>query len=296
MTAKSTSIAIDEIIAGRERGSHEQPTHYRQVMTFFGVYARPAGKAIPVAAVVKLLVELNAEASSVRSSISRLKSRGVLVPRMTAAGTGYAIADNLEPHMKAGDERIFAPRATSVNDPWLLISFSVPERERHQRHRIRIGLNRLGFGTVGSALYIGPVRLRIEVEEYIREHGLWDYVELFTCQPSEHVDLRTKLARWWDLDALGKEYQDFVTPYQPEAIRWRNLVRDGAVDAEDAFRAYIPMLTQWRRLPYLDPGLPIEFLPDNWIGISARKVFSDLHRLLAPLASRHVAMATGQPD
>ena len=30
-----------------------------------------------------------------------------------------------------------------------------------------------------------------------------------------------------------------------------------------AFEVYVPMLTEWRRLPYLDPGLPLELLPDG---------------------------------
>ncbi|MFC4520204.1 PaaX family transcriptional regulator C-terminal domain-containing protein [Cupriavidus pinatubonensis] len=282
-------IAIDEIIAGRKHGSHEQPTHYRYVLTLFGIYGRPAGKVIPVAAVVRLLAELDSEPSSVRSSISRLKTKGVLVSKKTASGSGYALSEGLEPHMQAGDERIFSPRPMGIGDSWLLVSFSVPESERQNRHKIRFGLARMGFGTVGAGLYIGPARLQADAVEYIREHELWDYVELFVCQPSGLGDLQAKVSRWWDLESLGREYQEFADTYQAEVIKWQSYLREGTATAQDAYKLYVPMVTHWRRLPFLDPGLPLELLPTNWIGITARKIFSDLHRLLNPLAAQYFA-------
>ena len=281
------SIAIDEIIAGREHGSNEQPTHYRYIFTFFGIYGRPAGKVLPVAAIVRLLSELECEPSSVRSSISRLKSKGVLVSKKTASGNGYALSENLESHMRVGDERIFSPRPMGVSDSWLLVSFSVPESERQNRHKIRVGLARIGFGTVGAGLSIGPARLEADVVEYIREHQLWSYVELFVCQPSGLGDLQAKVSRWWDLDSLSKEYQAFVDSYQDESTKLQNSFRNGSISTRDAFRLYVPLVTHWRRLPYLDPGLPLELLPANWVGVVARKVFSDLHRLLSSLAAQH---------
>lgn len=283
----NSSIAIDEIIAGREHGTNEQPTHYRYIFTFFGIYGRPAGKVIPVAAIVRLLAELECEPSSVRSSISRLKSKGVLESKKSAAGNGYALSESLELHMRVGDERIFSPRPMGVSDPWLLVSFSVPESERQNRHKIRVGLARIGFGIVGAGLYIGPARLEADAVEYIREHQLWSYVELFVGQPSGLGDLQAKVSRWWDLNSLSKEYQEFVDSYQSEATKWQNNLRHGSVTPCDAFRLYVPLVTHWRRLPYLDPGLPLELLPANWVGIVARRVFSDLHRLLSSLATQH---------
>lgn len=279
--------AIDEIVAGRDHGAQEQPTRYRLVMTFFGIYGRPAGKVIPVAATVRLLADLESEPSSIRSSISRLKAKGVLISKKTASGNGYALSEALEPHMLAGDERIFSPRPMALSDDWLLVSFSVPESERHKRHRLRAGLSRIGFGTVGAGLCIGPARLQDELAEYIREHDLWDYVEFFVCQPSGLGDLQSKVARWWDLDELGLEYQSFVDSFQAECGRWQAHVRNGTASPKEAFKLYIAIVTHWRRLPFLDPGLPPELLPSNWIGITARKVFNDLHRLLSPLATQH---------
>ena len=48
------------------------------------------------------------------------------------------------------------------------------------------------------------------------------------------------------------------------------------------------MLTDWRRLPYLDPGLPAELLPDGWIGIRAADLFFALRSLLEEPARAYV--------
>ncbi|OSZ45878.1 transcriptional regulator [Alcaligenes faecalis] len=281
-----TLTAIDEFIAGRG-WSHEEPAHHQYILTIFGLYARPSGKAISIAAVVRLLAELDVESASVRSAISRLKKKGVLVSRKMGGSNGYALLDDLEPHMQAGDERIFSPHSASIGDPWLLVSFSVPESERQQRYKIRTGLDRMGFGTVAAGLYIGPARLQSDVVEYIREHQLWDYVELFIVEPSGFSDIKSKVARWWDLDGLAAKYREFINIYQPEVAIWQSFMRDGGGTPREAFRTYIPLLTQWRRLPFLDPGLPLELLPESWAGVTAGKIFNDLHRMLKSLSARH---------
>lgn len=285
------SVAIDEFIASRDHGEHEQLAPHHYILTLYGLFARPTGVIIPVASVVQLLADLGAEPSSVRSAISRLKKKGVLVSQQAASGKGYALAAELEPHMQAGDERIFSSPSMNIRDPWLLVSFSVPESERQHRHKIRTGLARMGFGTVNAGLYIGPARLQAEAVEYIREHQLWPYIELFTCEPSGLSDIQEKISRWWNWDKLANEYQSFLNSYQHEIEVWQTALRQGTGDPLEAFRLYMPMVTRWRRLPFLDPGLAPELLPDNWVGNTARKLFGDLHRLLSPLSSQHVQQA-----
>ena len=48
------------------------------------------------------------------------------------------------------------------------------------------------------------------------------------------------------------------------------------------------VLTDWRQLPYLDPDLPAELLPDDWIGIRAAEEFFALRALLEEPARAYV--------
>ncbi len=287
------SIAIDEIISGREYWSYEQP-HHHYLLTFLALYARPAEKTISIAAIIRFMDELGSEASSVRSSISRLKKKGVLNSKKTSLGSEYAFSELLEPHMLAGDERIFSPRSMGIGEPWLLVSYSVPESERQNRHKIRSGLTRIGFGTVSSALYIGPKHLHTETVQYIREYQLWDYVQLFIGQPDSQGNLQEKVAQWWNFEGLYKEYKVFLECYQPELLKWQSWLRDGGGTTSDAFKLYIPMVTHWRRLIFMDPGLPLELLPTNWIGTEARQLFINLNNIISPLSSQYFAQVDGK--
>jgi phenylacetic acid degradation operon negative regulatory protein len=281
------TIALDEIIAGREPGGHGQPAHHRFVVTIFGLYGRPCGTVIPVAALVRLMTELGYEETSVRAAISRLKKKGVLVSRRIDGLVGYCMEPQLEEHMLAGDKRIFAPTSAGVGDAWLLASFSVPESERQNRHKIRAGLARLGFGNVGSGLCIAPIRVQEEALDYVQKHGLSDYVEFFLSEPLGNSDLRAKVAQWWDLDELEREYQAFVDEFEPQAARWRSRQESDTETLLEAFQAYVPMVTHWRRLPFADPGLPPDLLPPDWTGRTARSLFIELNGILGPLSARH---------
>ena len=46
-------------------------------------------------------------------------------------------------------------------------------------------------------------------------------------------------------------------------------------------------------LPFLDPGLPAELLPEGWNGLSADHAFAALRERLADPARAHVLAVTG---
>ena len=62
----------------------------------------------------------------------------------------------------------------------------------------------------------------------------------------------------------------------------------GSVGGCEAFADYVRALTDWRRLPYADPGLPAELLPPDWIGLRAAEAFFTLRSLLEEPARDYV--------
>ena len=88
------------------------------------------------------------------------------------------------------------------------------------------------------------------------------------------------MARWWDLDELHARYAEFLDRQGP--------VRDVAeATPARAFADYVRLLTDWRRLPYADPGLPLELLPADWNGARAADLFGELSARLAGPAHDH---------
>ncbi|WP_187363920.1 PaaX family transcriptional regulator [Streptomyces piniterrae] len=270
-----------------------QRTPRSLIVTFYGAYGRgepgePAGSTgpVPVAALIRLLGLLGVDPPSVRSAVSRLKRRGLLVPERTDAGAAaYGLSDAARQLLADGDRRIYGRPAARLSDGWVLAVFSVPEEERHKRHLLRSRLARLGFGTAAPGVWIAPAHLYEETRHTLERLQLDSYVDLFTGTHAGFAPTARAVARWWDLDALAAQHRAFLADHEPVLEKWS---RRRAVPPEAAYRDYLLALDAWRRLPYADPGLPAPLLPDDWPGGRAAEVFGRLHTKLRSAGARYV--------
>ena len=277
---------------------HEEPTAQGRsgvqpralIVTIYGLYAREAGGWLSVSALIKLMAAVGVEEPAVRSSVSRLKRRGILVAARVDGAAGYALSERAREILLEGDRRIFQRPRAGGDEGWLMAVFSVPESERDKRHQLRSRLSWLGFGNVSSGVWIAPAHVEGEARDALKSSGLTDYVGLFRSEYVGFRPEREQVAKWWDLDGLERMYGDFVEDYRPVLARWRRRRRDD----QAAFADYVQALTHWRRLPYLDPGLPAGLLPRKWLGAQAADIFFELHERLAPLAHRHVEAQSGR--
>nr|WP_042194565.1 PaaX family transcriptional regulator C-terminal domain-containing protein [Kibdelosporangium sp. MJ126-NF4] len=262
-----------------------QPRHL--IVTVYGLYARGAGGWMSVARLISLMADLGVDQAAVRSSISRLKRRGMLRARRQDGSAGYELSEEGLAILAEGDHRIFNKDRATLADGWLLAVFSVPESERNKRHTLRTQLTRLGFGTTAPGVWIAPAHLSEATEDMLRRLDLSGYADLFHARHLAFGDLADKVRRWWDLDQLERLYAEFVRTHSPAEV-------PGDVPGDDraAFAKYVRLLTDWRRLPYLDPGLPAELLPDDWVGIRAADLFFTLQAQLAPPAERHAVTSS----
>ncbi|MCW2682536.1 MAG: Phenylacetic acid-responsive transcriptional repressor [Blastococcus sp.] len=256
------------------------------IVTLYGLYAREHGSWLSIAAVVRLMAVLGVEESAVRSSISRLKRRGLLDARRVGGVAGYALTEVAQEILADGDARIFGRRRAEESDGWLLVVFSVPESERDKRHQLRSLLTRLGFGAVAPGVWVAPGHLADEAAEMLHRRGLAGYVELFRGASLGFGDARGNVARWWDLDQLQDRYAGFLDRQEPVRERVSDGV-GGAAAPEQAFADYVRLLTDWRRLPYADPGLPLDLLPGDWNGARAADLFLELRDRLDGPARKH---------
>jgi phenylacetic acid degradation operon negative regulatory protein len=267
-----------------------QPRHL--IVTVYGLYSRAEGGWMSVASLVSLLADLGVDEAAVRSSISRLKRREILHARRRAGAAGYELSQAAQAILAEGDYRIFRRERARLADGWLLAVFSVPESERHKRHVLRSQLARLGFGTAAPGVWIAPAYLHEATADMLARLGLSGYADLFHA---DHLavgatgDLAGKVRQWWDLDRAQRLARDFVTAHEPVLRGWAR--RRPAAHQRQAFADYVRVLTDWRRLPYLDPGLPAELLPPGWTGARAAEVFFTLQSRLAGAACEHAARA-----
>jgi len=267
-------------------------THIAQLITsLFGLYARAEGNWLSVASVIALMADLGAEGQAVRSSISRLKGREVLRSERRDGAAGYSLTGPTLEVLAEGDVRIFERVRATPDDGWLVVVFSVPEPERDKRHALRASLTRLGFGTAAPGVWVAPGNLAMETRQTLDRRGLSGFVDIFSGDYLAFGDLRSKVREWWDLDELTELYADFLRRYRPELDR----VSASRATPSGAFQVYVPMLTQWRRLPYRDPGLPLSLLPPGWNGVTAGTLFGELSEALSAPAREHAMAMTHLP-
>ncbi|MGW7050481.1 PaaX family transcriptional regulator [Streptomyces sp. NPDC054887] len=281
----------------------EQHTPRSLIVSLYGAYGRVpggGGEPMPVAELIRLLAAVGVDAPSVRSSVSRLKRRGLLVAARTPRGAaGYALSDDAHQLLDDGDRRIYDHPAPRLSDGWVLAVFSVPEAERAKRHVLRSRLARLGFGSAAPGVWIAPARLYEETRHTMERLQLSSYVDLFRGEHLGFAATEEAVARWWDLTSIAKQHEEFLDLHEPVLRSWTARERAGsgggpglggpaAPDPERAYRDYLLALDSWRRLPYADPGLPAELLPADWPGARSAAVFAQLHARLRDAGERFV--------
>ncbi|MEY9892981.1 phenylacetic acid degradation operon negative regulatory protein [Catenulispora sp. MAP5-51] len=254
-----------------EATAMKAPTPRSLIVSFFGAYGRELGGWIAVADLVTLLGRLGVDAPAVRSAVSRQKQRGFLQAHQAGGVAGYSLSAEAEEILADGDRRIYLRQDVQLSDGWVLAVFSVPETERHRRHLLRSRLSRLGFGATAPGVWIAPSHLAEEARHALERLELAPYVDLFHADYLAYADLRDAAARWWDLGAVQAGYAEFS-----EQFLTTTSDADSSDDA-DAFATYLLALDAWRRMPYRDPGLPPELLPEDWQGARAADIFFGLH-------------------
>jgi phenylacetic acid degradation operon negative regulatory protein len=266
------------------------------IVSVFALYGRGEPRQLAVRRLIELVARLGVDDQAARSALARLKRRGVVLSTRRDGVAAYELNPVLEETFAEGDQRIFAARRALPGDRWLLVAFSVPESQRHLRHQLRKALSRRGFGTVAPGLWIAPGWTSIHLRQELERTGLAEFVEFFEADwlaESDTAQVKQKVATWWDLELLAGLYEEFVAAAKPVERRWKRQPDNVPRDTGKAFADYLPLVTAWRRIPFLDPGLPVDYLPPSWPGVEASVVFGRLHEQLAAAAADYALEMLG---
>jgi phenylacetic acid degradation operon negative regulatory protein len=232
----------------------------------------------PVGARVLLdvLTGLGVTEPAARSTLSRMTREGALQRLRTGRVAAYRATPALEATIRDGRVRVEGDDPFGgARDEWTLVSFSVPETHRAQRHRLRARLHWAGFAVLRDGLWLAPGhadtgRLLADLTE---EVGV---CEAFLGRPLPGTDVGAFIARSWDLPLLGAEHDRFTGQWgRPDA---------GA--DQRPMLALTAMSVDWLRLLGVDPGLPPAHLPPDWpAGRSAAVYRRCWERLFGPAAA-----------
>lgn len=253
---------------------------------FLGAVVRKMGNWMPIAGVVELMGRCGVDESSVRTATFRLKQRGWLLAESQGRAKGYRLTERAIAALAEGDEIVWhARQPADLADGWCIVNFSVPEVDRSQRFKLRSHLSSLGFGNISAGVWIAPARMLSAGTAAVAEVGLTDQATIFVGAHAGGRSLQKLVATGWDLDQIAQRYRDFIHSNEMRAASWEAA---RVIDAERAFADYIDVIDRWRKLPFRDPGLPREVLPDLWPAPEAARVFE---RLVSVLEGRALGYA-----
>ena len=268
------------------RSSRESPGPRDWILDLYGSFIRDYGGWIGVADLLVLLESLGVSQTSARSALSRMKRQGELLGAAQGTVRGYSLTESADEWFRDGTGRIMDGPPAMSDEHWVIAAFTVPEAVRSMRYRIRSRLQALGFGQLSGGLMIAPAWILDEAMRALDRAGLGGHVDMWQSRHIGFSSMKTIVANAWNLDQIDTAYRDYLD-LAADLER-----RQAPSDDEEAFVRYVANINAWRELPFLDPGIPLQYLPEGWLSAEARSAFTQLSANLRPRAWRHFVRVT----
>lgn len=257
------------------------------LLTVLGEFVLPQQAPVWTGALVSALTGMSVEEKTARQALSRLATEGLLVAERQGRRVRWELTPSATELLVEGTERIygFGGRIQNWDGRWLVVALSVPETKRQLRHRLRTRLSWAGLGSPIPGVWVTPdAGKEPEVAVILESLGIASFS--FVGSFGAVGDLPQLVAASWRLDDVEQFYREFVRAFASVEV---------STPAE-AFRSQVELVGHWRRVPFLDPGLPTELLPANWPRQSAVEAFHHQHDRWHASAQSHwrMLMATAE--
>jgi phenylacetic acid degradation operon negative regulatory protein len=272
------------------RGEHPGPPRASDkiqpqelVVTLFGAYVDVDPRPAWSGGLTELMTKFGCTVGSARIALNRVVERGLLDRRRDGRFISYAPTERLTELIAVGDRRMAALVDPAPWDStWTLVWYSIPDELRRTRHRLGRRLRFLGFGPLEDSTWLAPRDQSGEVLPYLDLLELRDRVGVFVG--AHQIEPAATIERGWDSSELQQRYGLFRERFVP--------LLGKKLSDEDAFVARTLLSDQFRRFPYLDPGLPEGVFPAATDRAAAADLYSKLGPSLADAAQRYFDSAT----
>lgn len=252
------------------------------IYTLMGDLVRYYGGEIWIGSLTRLLAEFGLSEQAVRQAVSRMSRHGWITARKVGNRSYYAMTERGVERVDRVSRRIYLLPENEWDGKWRMLAYTVPERLRGGRDRLRKDLALLGFAPLSSSVFISPRDSLEAAREAAQAHLLTEYIDLFLAESrGPHGDRRI-VERCWDLETIAREYGEFITAYE----RRLEHLRANVLDDAQAFVEREWLVHDFRKFVYRDPGLPASLLAADWPARRAGILFREVYDLLKPQALR----------
>jgi len=258
------------------------------MLTLYGDYVLHKGGQIGIGSLVELLSNFGLSEQAIRSAVSRMCRSGLLKAKRAERKSYYSLTKDGHSLLTEGALRIFQRKQSRWDGNWNIVTYSIPETMRRSRDRLRLELGWLGYGPLGEATWISPLDLTLEVKNLLKRFKIESYVNIFSAQHQGDSDPKKIVARGWNLEKIHRNYPTFINDSRPKLAEHRKRLQAGeTIKPSECFVARFELIHEYRKLPFFDPDLPLELLPDNWLRPQAAALFEEYHGLLTEKANEY---------
>lgn len=238
---------------------------------------------IRTGAVIHVLEQAGVAAPATRATLDRLARSGFLARerrgremllRLTGVGSDV---------LREAADRVRGPRPFDPHGAgWTLVTFSIPERQRRVRHRLRATLTWEGFAPIRDGLWLAPGEVDMEASLGPLRADMPDgSVLAFHARELSSFPIAESVRTAWDVDAIREAHLGFIE-------EWSGA---DAPPGAGPLATMVMLVADWLTLLGADPRLPPHFMDDDWPAARSLAVYRGLRdRLAAPAAAEFTAL------
>lgn len=253
------------------------------VFALLAQYVLPRGSEVWLGSLIQAMAALDISEAAARSTVLRLKKRGVLESQRLGRRTFYWLTEAGMHRLNLGGFRFSLPSEKAWDGKWTIAVYSIPEEQRDLRDALRRALKWWGFGSLAPGTWISTRVLLPEIESELRELGVWEYVSVFRSEYLGSGDPSAIVAKAFpEQGPLEAGYQDYIT----KAKAVLRSLEAGLLDDEACFATRMRNLWEIYAVAKDDPILPPALLPEDWPRFEAVELSVQVRQVLSAPAER----------
>lgn len=253
------------------------------LFTLFGDVVRPAGGDAWLTTLTSCMVALGFTPQATRTALHRMAAEGWVAPTRVGRFSAYRLTEAGVERLDEAAARIYRLRVADWDGRWHLVVSAEAARDV----ALARALQWSGHGRLSDDLWISPHPQGRRLEHLLAAHGAQESLRFERAAVADPAENERIVAAAWDLTELHAAHTSFLET-------WAGAVAPN--DPQEAFVLRIRLVHHWRTFLFLDPGLPPQVLPADWLGDRAAAAFRVLYDALTDAAwAYYDSVAAGAP-
>ena len=245
------------------------------LVTIFGDSIVPLGGEIWLSDLIQLCSPFQFSERLLRTSMFRLNKDGWFEVERVGRQSIYRLSPWARSEFGEAERRIYHRPVSTWDQSWTIVFVSVGIDDKQDRDKATKALSQAGYRQLVPGLMATPSDTPTHAAQILDRIGLDKVVPVASAR---FDDLAPLIAATTPNDTFGVEpassrYVEFVDRHHPQRSHLSSPITD-----VDAFVIRTVAMHDFRRARLLDPDLPAQLLPPNWVRHRAFSLAVEIHQ------------------